>query len=52
MQPTPIKYYVLYFKVKRVHYKDQSPNDNEISSCDTLLWCAIFVKSGLMTLAL
>jgi hypothetical protein len=26
MQPTPIKYYVFHFKVKRVHYKDRSPN--------------------------
>jgi hypothetical protein len=26
MQPTPIKYYVFLFKVKRVHYKDRSPN--------------------------
>jgi hypothetical protein len=26
MQPTLVKNYVFHVKVKRVHYKDQSPN--------------------------
>jgi hypothetical protein len=31
MQPTPIKYYVFHFKVKRVHYKDRSPNGAKLA---------------------
>jgi hypothetical protein len=31
MQPTPIKYYVFHFKVKKVHYKDRSPNDAKLA---------------------
>jgi hypothetical protein len=30
MQPTPVKYYIFHFKVKMVHYKDQSPNDAKL----------------------
>jgi hypothetical protein len=31
MQPTPVKYYVFHFKVKKVHYKDRSPNDIKLA---------------------
>jgi hypothetical protein len=31
MQPTPVEYYVFHFKVKRVHYKDRSPNDAKLA---------------------
>jgi hypothetical protein len=31
MQPTPVKYYTFHFKVKRVHYKDRSPNDTKLA---------------------
>jgi hypothetical protein len=31
MQPTPIKYYVFYFKVETVHYKDRSPNGAKLA---------------------
>jgi hypothetical protein len=31
MQTTPIKYYVFHFKVKKVHYKDRSPNDTKLA---------------------
>jgi hypothetical protein len=31
MQPTPVKYYVFHFKVKRVHYKDRSPNVTKLT---------------------
>jgi hypothetical protein len=30
MQPTPVKYYVFHFNVKRVHYKDRSPNGDKL----------------------
>jgi hypothetical protein len=31
MQQTHVKYYVFYFKVKRVHYKDRSSNDAKLA---------------------
>jgi hypothetical protein len=31
MQPTPVKYYVFHFKVKKVHYKDRSPNGAKLA---------------------
>jgi hypothetical protein len=31
MQPTPIKYYVFHFKVKKVHYKDRSPKGAKLA---------------------
>jgi hypothetical protein len=31
MQPTLVKYYIFYFKVKKVHYKDRSPNDAKLA---------------------
>jgi hypothetical protein len=31
MQPTPVKYYVFHFKVKKVHYKDRSPNGTKLA---------------------
>jgi hypothetical protein len=31
MQPTPIKYYVSHFKVKKVHYKDRIPNNAKLA---------------------
>jgi hypothetical protein len=30
MQPTPVKYFVFHFNVKRVHYKDRSPNSAKL----------------------
>jgi hypothetical protein len=38
--------------VNRAHYKDRRPNDSKLAIVTLLLWCAIFAKSGLMTLAL
>jgi hypothetical protein len=31
MQPIPVKYYVFYFKVKKVHYKDRSHNNAKLA---------------------
>jgi hypothetical protein len=31
MQPTPVKYYVFYFEVKKVHYKDRSLNGAKLA---------------------
>jgi hypothetical protein len=31
IQPTLVKYYVFHFKVKKVHYKDRSPNGAKLA---------------------
>jgi hypothetical protein len=31
MQPTPVKYNVFHFKVKKVHYKYRSPNGAKLA---------------------
>jgi hypothetical protein len=38
MQPTPVKYYVFHFKVKKVHYKDRSPSGAKLAVV-TLYFC-------------
>jgi hypothetical protein len=52
MQPTPVKYYVFQFKVKRVHYKDQSPNGAKLAIVTLYFGMPSLPRVGLWRLAL
>jgi hypothetical protein len=42
MQSALVKYYVFHFKVKRVHYKDRSPNCAKLAVVMLYLVCHLY----------
>jgi hypothetical protein len=47
MQPTPIKYYVFHFKVKKVQDKDRSPNDAKLAAVTLYFGVSSLSRVGL-----